>query len=66
MAIIKYLYKNAGSYVAKQDLLKEVWEYADDATTHTVETHIYRLRQKVEDGKDQIIETSEGGYRLRV
>ena len=66
VAIIKYLYKNAGSYVAKQDLLKEVWEYADDATTHTVETHIYRLRQKVEDGKDQIIETSEGGYRLSV
>lgn len=66
VAIIKYLYKNAQSYVSKQDLLKEVWEYADDATTHTVETHIYRLRQKVEKGKEQLIETSEGGYQLKV
>lgn len=66
VAIVKYLYKNAGIYVSKQDLLREVWEYADDATTHTVETHIYRLRQKVEDGKDQLIETSEGGYKLNI
>ncbi len=66
VAIIKYLYKNAGSYVSKQDLLREVWEYADDATTHTVETHIYRLRQKVEDGREQLIETSEGGYKLKI
>lgn len=64
VAIIKYLYKNTDNYVSKQDLLKEVWGYADDATTHTVETHIYRLRQKIENGGDQFIETSEGGYRL--
>jgi len=64
--IIKYLYKNSGKYVSKQDLLKDVWGYADDATTHTVETHIYRLRQKVENGKEQLIETSEGGYKLKV
>lgn len=64
VAIIKYLYKNAKKYVTKQDLLKEVWGYADDATTHTVETHIYRLRQKVEKGDDRFIETSDGGYRL--
>ena len=65
VSIIKYLYKNAEKYVAKQDLLKEVWGYADDATTHTVETHIYRLRQKIESGDEQFIETSEGGYRLK-
>lgn len=64
VAIIKYLYKNRNNYVSKQDLLKEVWGYADDATTHTVETHIYRLRQKVEKNGLQIIETTEGGYHL--
>ncbi|MBQ9235786.1 MAG: winged helix-turn-helix domain-containing protein [Alphaproteobacteria bacterium] len=66
VAVVKYLYKNANDYVSKQDLLKEVWGYADDATTHTVETHIYRLRQKVEEqGAAGLIETSEGGYRLK-
>lgn len=65
-AILKYLHKNADSYVSKQDLLTQVWEYAEDATTHTVETHIYRLRQKVEAGGGaELIETSEGGYKLR-
>mgnify|MGYP002624014475 CR=1 FL=1 len=65
-AILKYLYKNADKYVSKQDLLTQVWEYAEDATTHTVETHIYRLRQKVEAGGGaELIETSEGGYKLR-
>ena len=66
VAIIKYLYKNSDSYVSKQDLLKEVWGYADDATTHTVETHIYRLRQKIENGNEQFIETSDGGYKLLI
>lgn len=66
VAIIKYLYKNSGKYVGKQDLLSEVWGYADDTTTHTVETHIYRLRQKVEDDDSEIIETSEGGYSLKL
>ena len=64
VSIIKYLYKNRDRYVSKQDLLREVWGYANDATTHTVETHIYRLRQKVEKNNVQIIETNEGGYRL--
>lgn len=64
VSIIKYLYKNVEGYVSKQDLLKEVWEYSEEATTHTVETHIYRLRQKIENGGKQFIETSEGGYKL--
>ena len=65
-AICKYLYKNSDKYVSKQDLLTQVWGYAEDATTHTVETHIYRLRQKVEvGGGAPLIETSDGGYRLR-
>ena len=48
--------------------MQEVWEYAADATTHTVETHIYRLRQKVEkeDETAQLILTSDGGYQLKI
>ena len=46
--------------------MREVWGYSVDATTHTVETHIYRLRQKVEQENidAQLILTSEGGYQL--
>ena len=66
--MIKYLYKNADRTVSKNDLMQEVWEYSADVATHTVETHIYRLRQKVEqDNSDnQIIITSEGGYQLKL
>lgn len=67
VAIIKYLYKNKGKNISKMDLMQEVWGYAADVATHTVETHIYRLRQKVEhdDGNAQLILTSEGGYQLK-
>ncbi|MBE6451910.1 MAG: hypothetical protein E7012_00260 [Alphaproteobacteria bacterium] len=68
VAIIKYLYKNQDRLVSKNDLLQEVWEYSPDVSTHTIETHIYRLRQKVEHDSpdDQLILTVEGGYRLKV
>lgn len=68
VAIIKYLYKAQDRIVSKNDLLQEVWGYNPDATTHTIETHIYRLRQKVEqeDLSAQIIITSEGGYQLKI
>ena len=68
VSIIKHLYKNKGKIISKNDLMKEVWGYAADATTHTVETHIYRLRQKVEheNTEAQLILTSEGGYQLKV
>ena len=67
VSIIKYLYKNKDKIISKSDLMKEVWGYALDAATHTVETHIYRLRQKVEheDEAAQLILTSEGGYQLK-
>ncbi len=67
VSIIKYLYKNKEKIISKSDLMKEVWGYALDAATHTVETHIYRLRQKVEheDEAAQLILTSEGGYQLK-
>ena len=67
VAIIKYLYKNRNRIVSKTELLQEVWGYSPDASTHTIETHIYRLRQKVEadEASDPIIETVDGGYQLQ-
>ncbi len=66
VAIIKFLYKNKDKIVAKNDLLQEVWGYSPDVSTHTIETHIYRLRQKVEheDTSAQLIVTEDGGYKL--
>lgn len=63
-AILKYLYKSGDKIVSKAELLTEVWGYNPEATTHTVETHIYRLRQKIEHDK-QIIVTEENGYKLK-
>ena len=65
---MKYLYKNRNRIVSKNELLQEVWGYAPDATTHTIETHIYRLRQKVEhnNAEAQLITTVEGGYQLKI
>lgn len=66
VAIIKYLYKSQDKIVGKNELLEHVWGYNPDVTTHTIETHIYRLRQKVEHDNvdEQLIITTEGGYRL--
>ncbi|MDR1026434.1 MAG: response regulator transcription factor [Lactobacillus sp.] len=67
VSILKYLHKNKSKIVSKNNLLEDVWGYSKDASTHTIETHIYRLRQKVEKGNNaQIIETTDGGYRLIV
>ena len=64
-AIIKYLFKKTGTVTPKAELLEEVWGYGDQISTHTLETHIYRLRQKINyvDGQPFII-TKENGYQL--
>ena len=64
--IIKYLYKNADSFVKKTDLQTGVWQYSSEVTTHTIETHIYRLRQKVEIGENRLIISNDGYYKLNM
>ncbi|MDR1693691.1 MAG: winged helix-turn-helix domain-containing protein [Lactobacillaceae bacterium] len=66
VAVIKYLYKARGRIVSKNELLQEVWGYSPDSTTHTIETHIYRLRSKVENSENcsPIIVTEDGGYKI--
>ena len=66
-SILKYLYRAGGQPVAREELLAEVWGYNAGVTSHTLETHIYRLRQKVqppEAGASAILVTDTGGYRL--
>lgn len=64
-AVLKYLYRADGP-VTRNTLLHEVWGYNATATTHTVETHIYRLRRKIEPspGRIELLVNVEGGYRL--
>jgi DNA-binding response OmpR family regulator len=63
--ILKFLYRS-GETVPRETLLHEVWGYNPAVTTHTLETHIYRLRQKIETnpGQARILVTESGGYRL--
>ncbi|MCA8899680.1 MAG: response regulator transcription factor [Hyphomonas sp.] len=65
--ILKYLYRAGGKPVARDELLSEVWGYNAAVTTHTLETHIYRLRQKVEPdpANARLLLTDAGGYRLQ-
>lgn len=65
-AILKFLYRTGKEPVGRDILLHEVWGYNSGVTTHTLETHIYRLRQKIERTPSQaeILVTEAGGYKL--
>jgi DNA-binding response OmpR family regulator len=64
--ILKYLYRAGHKPVTREELLAEVWGYNAGVTTHTLETHVYRLRQKIEPdpANARLLITEAGGYRL--
>ena len=65
-AILQYLNRAKGAVISRDELLREVWGYNANVTTHTLETHIYRLRQKIEldPTNAQLLITDVGGYKL--
>jgi len=65
-SILKYLYRADHKVVTREILLHEVWGYNAGVTTHTLETHIYRLRQKIESDPSnaELLVTEAGGYKL--
>ena len=65
-SILKYLYRAGEKVVTRDVLLAEVWGYNSGVTTHTLETHIYRLRQKIEKDPSsaELLVTETGGYKL--
>ena len=65
-AILRFLYRAGQKVVSRDILLQEVWGYNATVTTHTLETHVYRLRQKIEPNPSsaRILITEPGGYKL--
>jgi DNA-binding response OmpR family regulator len=65
-AIIRYLFRADQKAVTRDELLEEVWGYNSGVTTHTLETHVYRLRQKIEKDPSnaEILVTENGGYKI--
>jgi DNA-binding response OmpR family regulator len=65
-AILRFLHRAQRQAVPRETLLRDVWGYNANVTTHTLETHIYRLRQKIEDdpADARLLVTDAGGYKL--
>ena len=64
--VLAFLSKSDGEIVSREELLRSVWNYAEGVETHTLETHIYRLRKKIEvnPSRPEILITQEDGYRV--
>ena len=60
------IYINEKKVVSVKDLQKKVWHYAQDLETHTVETHVYRLRKKIKEifGDENFIKNEKKGYSI--
>jgi DNA-binding response OmpR family regulator len=67
VALLRFLHRAGDRVVERQELLNEVWGYNASVTTHTLETHVYRLRQKIERDptEPRLLVTHRQGYRLR-
>jgi DNA-binding response OmpR family regulator len=66
--ILRYLFRAGGKTVPRDELLQEIWGYNAQVTTHTLETHLYRLRQKLEPnpGAARYLITDQNGYSLQL
>ena len=64
--ILNFLYKSNGKLIKRDTLLTEVWGYKSEVMTHTLETHIYRLRKKISRNciSQTLLVSESGGYRL--
>ena len=66
--ILWQLWQAPQNELSRQKLLSDVWGYNDEISSHTLETHIYRLRKKIENSSSEafILTTTENGYRLNL
>ena len=62
--LIELLYENKGKTLSKEQILQTVFGYMQQTQTHTLETHIYKLRQKIGDNDAKFILSKDGGYCL--
>ena len=63
-AILKLMFRSEDKSVTRVDLLEKVWGYHSEVETHTLETHMYRLRQKIDPERKKLLRSTPGGYKL--